>query len=211
VLHWQTNVCGDQEVGQGEQCDPPRALGTSVIPVCDQTCHIPPCGNLVLDPGETCDPPNDITCDRQCQSIPVVCGDGIVQPGEACEYPGTDLCRDCQMTTCGGCFSVFGFGNTCSGLSVEDARSCYALQGCMATNWGACTKPYAGFGCYCGGPSCGTTATGVCASQFEALAHSHDPAVVTAQILDETTLVGKVSTALVRFGTSHCGMYCPPR
>jgi hypothetical protein len=211
VLHWQKNVCGDQVIGAGEECDPPRALGSSGVPVCDQTCHIPTCGNLTLDAGETCDPPNDITCDRQCQSIPVVCGNGILQPGETCEYASSDLCQNCQLTTCGGCFETTGGGGVCSGLSVEDARDCYALVGCMANNWGACTKPYGGYGCYCGGPTCSAAPTGVCKSQFEALAHSTDPAVVSAQLGDQTTLVGKVTVTLVRFGTSHCGMYCPPR
>jgi hypothetical protein len=210
VLHWQKNICGDQEVGPGEECDPPRPLGTSDVPVCDQTCHIPTCGNLTLDPGETCDPPNDTTCDRQCQSIPIVCGNGILQPGEDCEYASTDLCRDCHLTTCGGCFEA-NFGEQCRGLSLDDTPSCYALVGCMANDYGACTKPWGGLGCYCGGPSCGTSATGICASQFEALAHSHDPAVVTAQISDQTTPVGKATTAVVAFGISHCGMYCPPR
>ncbi|TMA30340.1 MAG: DUF4215 domain-containing protein [Deltaproteobacteria bacterium] len=36
--------------------------------------------------------PDGVTCDKQCQTIPIACGNGIVQPGEQCEPPNTNTC-----------------------------------------------------------------------------------------------------------------------
>jgi hypothetical protein len=79
------------------------AVGST--PACDSTCHVPTCGNLVVDPDETCDPPNGITCDYECEDIPVVCGDGRVQPGEECDPPDGVRCNSqCRtIPICGEC------------------------------------------------------------------------------------------------------------
>ena len=207
LLRWQVGSCGDRFVGAGEACDPPRPLGAKDIPVCDQTCHIPTCGNLALDGTEECDPPDEIVCDRQCRSIPIVCGNGIVQPGEGCEIE-SGLCSKCQVTTCGACFAVMGGGGICSGLTGEDAKSCNALVACMSPGLGQCAATFGAVGCYCKDPSCSQGADGPCGGQFQALAHSTVPAEVIRQVSDPTTPVGRVSAGMVRFSHSSCGRHC---
>ena len=210
VRHWQPNVCGDHVIGPGENCDPPTGPSSSNGgQLCDSTCHIPTCGNLVLDPGEGCDPPNDTTCDRTCQPIPIVCGNGVVQPGETCEWTSTQLCQNCQQTSCGGCFANRGGASACDGLSVADSLACNQLIGCANDNntaFCAAGEPTA-LNCYCGVMGCSPGANGPCVAQFNALAHSTVPAVVEAQIADPSTPVGRVSKALSAFANS-CGALC---
>ncbi|MEW5849551.1 MAG: hypothetical protein AB2A00_12105 [Myxococcota bacterium] len=58
------SVCGDGQVGVGEECDPPD--GTT----CDANCQLvdgPVCGNGVLEGDEQCDPPDGTTCDAACR------------------------------------------------------------------------------------------------------------------------------------------------
>jgi hypothetical protein len=211
-LRWQPNSCGDQVIGPGEQCDPPTTGSVhNGGPICDSTCHLETCGNLVIDPGETCDPPNETTCDDSCQSIPIVCGNGIVQPGESCDLGLTSpvICRNCQLTNCGGCFAQASGGLGCTGLSSADSPACNALITCAATNMAFCAEAAIGaVGCYCSNASCSAGANGSCVSQFQALAHSSDPAVVLAQIADPSTPVGRVAKALNTFARSSCGSTC---
>jgi hypothetical protein len=104
-LHWAKDFCGNTVIGPGEDCEPPDTQAGQK-PACDHACRIPRCGNLAIDSGETCDPPNGVTCDQQCQSIPIVCGNGIVQPGEACDPPnGSNCSQQCQINdlSCGEC------------------------------------------------------------------------------------------------------------
>ena len=138
-----------------------------------------------------------------------VCGNGIVEPGESCEYGGV-LCQNCQLTTCGGCFSAVGGGaGVCSGLSLGDTISCNALVTCMAPGLAGCAFRGNGvLGCYCSDATCSGGANAPCAPQFEALAHTHDPAVVIGQINDATTAVGRAAAAMLRFGGSSCGRSC---
>ena len=172
--------------------------------------NIPACGNTVLDPGEACDPPNFTTCDESCQSIPIVCGNGIVQPGENCEWATATLCNNCLQTACGGCFAALaGGGSLCLGLNAADSLACNKLVGCGTSGMATCAAGGAGaLGCYCQFGDCSAGANGPCAAQFEALAHSSDPAIVSKQIADPTTPVGQVAASLKAFAGSSCGRTC---
>ena len=208
-------VCGDGVISPGETCDPPRGPSPNGGQLCDATCHVPTCGNGALDPGEACDPPNDTTCDRTCQPIPIACGNGIQQPGEQCDIGATTpvMCRSCQVTNCGGCFGAVGGGaGLCLGLDVADTQACNALVTCAANNMGWCASA-TGAACYCTAAalspsSCSASADGPCVAQFQALAHSNDPAVVMAQINNPATPVGKVAVAVHTFANSSCGPPC---
>ena len=218
VRHWNPNVCGDHAIGPGETCDPPTGPSSNGGQLCDSTCHVPTCGNLVVDPGETCDPPNDVTCDRTCQTIPIGCGNGIVQPGELCDFDNPQLCLNCQQTACGSCFGAVGGGGVtgaatvCSGLDVTDSLACSQLVACGTQNMAFCAGRllpiFGALGCYCNDSNCSGGANGPCAPEFEALAHSTDPAVVRALIGNPSTPVGKVAAALVGFLNSSCGSTC---
>ncbi|TMA31744.1 MAG: hypothetical protein E6J87_14855, partial [Deltaproteobacteria bacterium] len=82
-------VCGNGSVEPGEGCDDANTLPGDG---CSPTCAIEQgvCGDGTVDPLEQCDPPDGVTCDKQCQTIPIACGNGIVQPGEQCEPPNTN-------------------------------------------------------------------------------------------------------------------------
>jgi hypothetical protein len=203
--------------GSLQNVEPIEASGTGFSDVWisgsqNATFHWQPnsCGDLVVGPGEACDPPNGTSCDSNCQLIPIVCGNGIVQPGESCEWTNTQICQNCQQTSCGGCFVAVGGGKgVCDGLSAADSLACNQLVGCASYNMGWCV----GVGtdataCYCGDQTCASGANGQCAAQFETLAHSTDPAVVRAQIADPSTPVGKVSKAITSFLHSSCGPIC---
>jgi hypothetical protein len=211
----QTIACGNGVLDPGEQCEPPRGG------VCSSTCQLissqPACGDGVLEPGEGCDPPNGTTCDQTCQPISTVCGDGIQEPGEGCDLGPTTpaLCRNCQLTNCGGCFaSASGSGPICGGLNPADTQACNALLTCTTNNMGSCAQ-VTGAACYCSGaalvpPSnCSDGVYGPCVAQFQALAHSNDPAAVLAQINDTSTPVGRVAAAVHKFATTEfCGPAC---
>ncbi|HXU62864.1 MAG TPA: hypothetical protein VN962_14245 [Polyangia bacterium] len=204
--------CGDGVIGPGETCDPPRPPGSGGQ-LCDSTCHIPTCGNLMVDPGETCDPPDDVTCDRGCQSIPIVCGNGIAQPGESCDLPPTSpsICQNCGPTPCGGCFfDRARQAGLCAGLDTADLIACSQLIVCVVQSSGSCTARSAGHdGCFCSRPDslCSAGIDGQCAAQYEAVAHSTDPAVIIRQMDDITTVLGKVTAAAVAF-SARCGSIC---
>lgn len=207
---WLPGICGDGVIDPGETCDPPRGPSSNGGRICDATCHMPTCGNGVIDPGETCDPPNFTTCDTTCNEIPIACGNAIQQPGEGCDVPNnTQLCQNCALTNCGACFGAMGGGaGLCTGLDRADTVACNLLVGCAATRMASCA--YSGaLNCYCSDATCSAGANGQCAREFEALAHSSDPAVVRAQIADPSTPVGKVGVALTTFQLhSPCGVPC---
>jgi cysteine-rich repeat protein len=89
-------ACGDRIVQPGEQCDDGNTLpGDGCSPACAIEAGV--CGDGSVHSPEQCDPPDGVTCDSQCQFIPIACGDGIVQPGEQCEPPNTSTCgANCQ-------------------------------------------------------------------------------------------------------------------
>jgi hypothetical protein len=163
----------------------------------------------VIDPGETCDPPSGTTCDPTCQLVQPVCGDGVVEPGEGCDLgPTSWLCHNCRGTGCDSCYEAWVQpGDLCAGLDLKDTQACNALVTCMM-NMAACAYG----GCYCkdpySSPACGGVADGQCVTQYNAVAHSNDPAVVLAQINDPTTTAGKIAATAYKFTTSPCGSIC---
>jgi hypothetical protein len=181
---------------------------------------IPVCGNGIVEPSEQCDPPKTGSCSATCQTVAAVCGDGVVEPGEGCDLGPTTpaLCRNCGATNCLGCFVSQGGGaGLCNGLNLADTQACNALVTCTANGIGSCASP-GGAPCYCTDTLwlpghtplfCATgPADGVCAAQFQALAHSNDPTVVMAQINDPATPVGKVAAAAYSFAHGPCGPVC---
>ena len=56
--------------------------------------------------------------------------------------------------------------------------------------------------------TCPAGAVGLCAAQFNALAHSNDPTVVVSQILNSSTPVGRAAAAVSSFGKAPCGLDC---
>jgi len=210
-------TCGDGVVtaSAGEECDPPRPLASGGAPACDPTCHIPTCGNLALDTGEACDPPNDLSCDRQCQTIPVVCGDAILQEGESCDPPNALTCSNCTTTACGICFNRCGAGGVCQSLTGPDLAACNRMVSCMGANAFTCGAPglpggFATTRCYCGpfSISCQPSANGPCRAEIEGVAHSSDPTEVLRQINDPSSPLNRVGSAVSCMPISGCGPIC---
>lgn len=55
------------------------------------------CGDGVIEFPEECDPPNGITCDQNCQAIPL-CGNGRLDPGEICDPAAAVDFPTCEST-----------------------------------------------------------------------------------------------------------------
>jgi hypothetical protein len=246
LLHLQANLCGDGALGACEECDPPQRpqsglqcgcdchylrCGNGIIDPgedcdppgtdCDSTCHFPTCGNHKLDPGEQCDPPDGITCDSQCQNIPIVCGNGIVQPGEQCDAPNGATCQNCTLTCCGVCLNVAVASagtcsepEACSRLAGQDRDNCYALLNCLFHS-NQCSLASEAFPfvppCYCtqwagGFTSCLTY--GPCAAQYQAVAKSTDDAEIESQAMNASTTLGAVSREPLTVAGWSCGEVC---
>jgi hypothetical protein len=89
---------------------------------------------------------------------------------------------------------------------------CQVLLNCTVANFAVCTL--FGLGavtCYCSDATCSAGANGPCASQFETVAGTHDPAEIVRQINDPTTTVGGVSAEAIKFSASSCGFPCTGR
>ena len=95
-------VCGDGEVGLGEQCDDSN---TDDEDGCSSKCRIEYCGDGVIQAGlgETCEMPNVGLCGPNCTVIG--CGNGILDPGEECDDDNLDDCdgcsSSCKVEACG--------------------------------------------------------------------------------------------------------------
>lgn len=127
------NVCGDEMVGPGEDCDPPGSLCPDQVTTCtpDCTCPEPLCGNGMVDPGEACDPtaPNSICpCLEDC----------------TCEMVGVGCCN-CGLDV--GCVDVVGTAGCPAGCEPAPLGTvCSDLLGACVPDLPVC--------CACPGPSC---------------------------------------------------------
>jgi len=126
---FRDRVCGDGEVGLGEECDDQN---TTSGDGCDGRCKVEPgykcvneeprslcvlsCGDGMVDPGETCDDQNTDAgdgCDDSCreepgyectgepsQCVPSLCGNGALDSDEECDDQNTVSGDGCD-DTCG--------------------------------------------------------------------------------------------------------------
>jgi cysteine-rich repeat protein len=95
----ELNVCGDLDVGPGEECDDGNMMGGDG---CTAACKLEACGNSVVDPGEQCDDGKNGNQDDGCTDtckLPA-CGDSIVQNsiGEQCDLgPANNNTGTCTL------------------------------------------------------------------------------------------------------------------
>ncbi len=106
-----SSSCGDDVVGDGEECDDGKANSDELADACRTNCKEASCGDGVIDIrlNETCDDGNTIdddACNNLCHLSS--CGDGVLQSGEVCD-DGLDnsdtrpnACRtNCTVARCG--------------------------------------------------------------------------------------------------------------
>jgi cysteine-rich repeat protein len=120
-------VCGDGNVGAGEECDLGIENNSDTKPdTCRTDCTLPKCHDGVKDPlrGEQCDDGNTIDgdcCSGEC--VQDVCGDGVTNCGEQCDNGAgnantSDQCRAtgphaCKNPRCGDGIQDFGRNEEC--------------------------------------------------------------------------------------------------
>jgi cysteine-rich repeat protein len=125
-------VCGDGEVGMGEQCD----LGNdnSDSGTCTANCRIATCGDgLTYEGFEDCDDGNNNVNTDDCIDgcIAAVCGDGFLHEGvETCDdgdADNTDGCNTmCLPGTCGD--GIVQAGELCDDGNGDTTDFCPACQ-----------------------------------------------------------------------------------
>jgi hypothetical protein len=100
-----------------------------------------------------------------------------------------------------------GGDTVCACMSGTEKTNCQGLLSCMAPTFFSCAL---GPGvCFCSDASCSSGANGRCASQFETVAGTTDPAQVLEQINDASSTVFRLVQEATRFAhTTACGMYC---
>ncbi len=59
-------VCGDGDVGAGEECDDGASNSDSAPDACRSDCRLASCGDGVVDSGEDCEPPGSGACNPLC-------------------------------------------------------------------------------------------------------------------------------------------------
>ena len=137
-------VCGDGQLGGGEECD--AGADNDDAGLCKTDCTAQRCGDGALGPGEACDDGNavdDDECSNSC--VPAACGDMVVQVGEACDDGNlelSDACVGCQVAACGDTFIQAGVeecddgnaidGDGCSAMCMKEAPKC---GGNFTTSW----------------------------------------------------------------------------
>ena len=137
-------VCGDGDVGAGEQCDEGPQNSDVAADACRTSCREAWCGDGVVDTGEQCDegPANsDLiagACRRDCQLHH--CGDAVLDPGEECDDGNgvagdgcSDQCRVEVDWTCSGAPSLcvcepFRRGDYCEQCRVYVSLSATGLE-----------------------------------------------------------------------------------
>lgn len=131
---------------------------------------------------------------------------GIVQCSDT-SLPAKFNCSSRPQSTCGSCLQALAGGDTvCACLSGTDKTNCQALLSCMAPTFFSCALTGT---CFCSDASCSSGANGRCASQFETVAGTTDPAQVLEQINDTSSTVSRLVQEATRFAhTAACGMFC---
>lgn len=127
-------VCGDSQIGPGEDCDPPDGVH------CSAQCQWI-CGDGVTQSGEECDDGNAVNndgCTNNC-TLPT-CGDGVVQGSEECDDGNTinnDGCSNaCTLPECGD--GIVQAGETCDDGNTISNDGCSST--CQAENNDACAS-----------------------------------------------------------------------
>lgn len=91
-------VCGDQQVGGNEECDPPGSRrDCQGDDVCQFGCRCGnTCGDFVVSSSEVCDPPgarstcgDGFSCNATCTGCEALCGDDVLSGAELCDPPGS--------------------------------------------------------------------------------------------------------------------------
>ena len=126
------DVCGDGQLGPGEDCDDGNAAGGDG---CTASCTLEACGDALPGLGEQCDDGNVIAgdgCDAGCQLEKLeACGDWVTGPGEQCDDGGTasgDGCSAlCQLEDPAAC----GDGSVDPGEACDDGNK-VSGDGCSA-------------------------------------------------------------------------------
>jgi len=94
-------------------------------------------------------------------------------------------------------------------LAATAATDCQALLACLSPGFFNCLFGGSANVCYCSDATCSNGANGSCASAYNAVAGTTDPAEVLRQLQDPATTVYRVVAEGKRLGgTAACGMYC---
>lgn len=156
----QEPICGNEEIENNEQCDPPGTTKTEngITYTCTNECQwqaLPRCGDEIINQvNEECDPPGIVktedeteykcTVDCKWQALPR-CGDGIInQESEECEPPESEcytveevqgICSD--ACTCMTEIIQNPFGDLTSNVILETEQEksnrtmIFAIMGCI--------------------------------------------------------------------------------
>ena len=121
--------------------------------------------------------------------------------------PAQFNCTSRPGSTCAGCLqSLAGGDSVCACLSGTAKSSCQALLSCMSPVFFSCAITGT---CFCSNATCSNGADGRCASQFETVAGTTDPAQVIAQLNDPSSTVARLAQEAAKLGhTAACGIYC---
>ncbi len=204
-------LCGNGEIGEGEECDDGASNSDTEPDACRTDCQEAGCGDGVVDDGEQCDlgggnsdsAPD--TCRTSC--LNPFCGDDVIDSGEECDdglAGNSDSAPNACRTTCvdAGCGDgVIDSGEECDGDNAAcsvTGETCGDSCSCanLCPNVGKLTL-YAGTGRECATNAdcpvgiCDDAGSGRCQtvtdldSGWKGLAHNSD-------INDETPTFGRL-------------------
>ncbi len=133
-----SNVCGDGQLGPGEQCDSGADNSDTIADACRSDCTAARCGDGVIDSGESCDDGAENSDDTPgaCRTTCATarCGDGVADLGEACDdgAENSDTLPDACRITC-----VFSY---CGDGVVDGKETCDEGDANSNTTPGACRR-----------------------------------------------------------------------